>query len=103
MAANQTVEVLPFLSSALTHSVIAVVMIVGVRGLTARQIQIMELVVVGHRSKFIAADLGISQRTVENHRASIMRKTGAKSIPALVRLSINAAEAGGIGKSAFST
>ena len=90
MVANQTVEVLPFLSSALSISVVAVVTLVGVRGLTSRQMQIMELVVAGHRSKNIAADLGISQRTVENHRASIMRKTGAKSIPALVRLSINA-------------
>jgi two-component system, chemotaxis family, CheB/CheR fusion protein len=35
--------------------------------LTARQRQIMELVLAGHPSKNIAADLGISQRTVENH------------------------------------
>ncbi|WP_416173633.1 LuxR C-terminal-related transcriptional regulator [Aerococcus mictus] len=39
----------------------------------------------------IAADLGISQRTVENHRASIMRKTGSKSLPALARLALAAA------------
>lgn len=43
-------------------------------GLTTRQRQIMELVITGHPSKNIAADLGISQRTVENHRASIMKK-----------------------------
>jgi two-component system CheB/CheR fusion protein len=54
--------------------------------LTARQRQIMELVVDGHPSKNIAADLGISQRTVEKHRASIMDRTGAKSIPDLSRL-----------------
>jgi two-component system, chemotaxis family, CheB/CheR fusion protein len=41
--------------------------------LTARQRQIMDLVLAGHPSKNIAADLGISQRTVENHRASIMK------------------------------
>ena len=58
-----------------------------VAGLTARQRQIMELVVAGHPSKNIAADLGISQRTVENHRASIMKKMGAKSIPELARIS----------------
>jgi two-component system CheB/CheR fusion protein len=37
-------------------------------GLTPRQHQVMELVLAGHPSKNIAADLGISQRTVENHR-----------------------------------
>jgi two-component system CheB/CheR fusion protein len=57
-----------------------------VADLTPRQRQIMELVLAGHPSKNIAADLGISQRTVENHRASIMKKTGAKSLPALARL-----------------
>jgi len=61
-----------------------------VAGLTARQRQIMELVLAGHPSKNIAADLGISQRTVENHRASIMKKTGSKSLPALARLAVAA-------------
>ena len=60
-------------------------------GLTRRQHQIMEMVLAGHPSKNIAADLGISQRTVENHRASIMKKTGTQSIPALARLAITAA------------
>ena len=59
--------------------------------LTPRQRQIMDLVLAGHPSKNIAADLGISQRTVENHRASIMRKTGSKSLPALARLALAAA------------
>ena len=59
--------------------------------LTPRQRQIMELVLAGHPSKNIAADLGISQRTVENHRASIMTKTGSKSLPALARLALAAA------------
>jgi two-component system CheB/CheR fusion protein len=57
-----------------------------VAGLTERQRQIMELVLAGQPSKNIAADLGISQRTVENHRAEIMHKTGAHSLPALSRL-----------------
>jgi two-component system CheB/CheR fusion protein len=56
-------------------------------GLTDREYQIMKLVLAGHPSKNIAADLGISRRTVENHRASIMKKTAAKSLPELVRLS----------------
>ena len=59
--------------------------------LTSRQREIMGLVLAGHPSKNIAADIGISQRTVENHRASIMRKTGAKSLPALARLALAAA------------
>jgi two-component system, chemotaxis family, CheB/CheR fusion protein len=62
-----------------------------VAGLTSRQRQIMDLVLAGHPSKNIAADLGISQRTVENHRASIMKKTGSKSVPALARLALAAA------------
>lgn len=60
-------------------------------GLTKRQHQVMDMVLAGHPSKNIAADLQVSQRTVENHRASIMRKTGAKSIPALARLALAAA------------
>ena len=58
--------------------------------LTARQRQIMELVLAGHPSKNIAADLGISQRTVENHRAAIMKKTGSHSLSALIRLALAA-------------
>jgi two-component system CheB/CheR fusion protein len=62
-----------------------------VAGLTPRQHQIMDMVLAGHPNKNIAADLGISQRTVENHRASIMRKTGSRSLPALARLAVAAA------------
>lgn len=64
-------------------------------GLTERQRQIMELVLAGHPSKNIAADLGISQRTVENHRAQIMAKTGCTSLPALARLALAAASTDG--------
>lgn len=56
--------------------------------LTPRQREVMALILVGHPSKNIAADLCISQRTVENHRAAIMHRTGATSLPALVRLSL---------------
>jgi FixJ family two-component response regulator len=38
--------------------------------------QIMEQLLAGQPSKIIAANLGISQRTVENHRAAIMKRTG---------------------------
>ena len=60
-------------------------------GLTPRQLQVMEMVLAGQPSKNIAADLGISQRTVENHRMRIMKRTGAKSLPALARLALIAA------------
>lgn len=60
--------------------------------LTVRERQILDLVLSGHPSKNIAADLGISQRTVENHRASIMKKTGTKSLPDLVRLALAATQ-----------
>ena len=63
---------------------------VQIEGLTHRQKQIMEMVLAGHPSKNIAADLGISQRTVENHRAEIMKRTGAKSLPELARLAVAA-------------
>jgi two-component system CheB/CheR fusion protein len=62
-----------------------------VAGLTTRERQVMDLVLAGHPSKNIAADLGISQRTVENHRASIMTKMGTRSLPALARLALAAA------------
>jgi two-component system CheB/CheR fusion protein len=62
-----------------------------VAGLTPREHEIMELVLAGHPSKNIAADLGISQRTVETHRASVMKKTGSKSLPALARMALAAA------------
>ncbi|WP_026595993.1 chemotaxis protein CheB [Methyloferula stellata] len=61
-----------------------------VAALTLRQREIMDLILAGHPNKNIAADLGISQRTVENHRAAIMIKTGTKSLPALARLALAA-------------
>ena len=56
--------------------------------LTPRQHEILKLVLEGQPSKNIAAQLGISQRTVENHRARISRKTGAQSLPLMVHTAI---------------
>ena len=61
-----------------------------VAGLTPRQREIMILIMAGHPNKNIAADLGISQRTVETHRAAIMKRTGASSLPALARIAVAA-------------
>jgi FixJ family two-component response regulator len=59
-----------------------------IAALTPRQREIMHLILAGQPSKNIAADLGVSRRTVENHRAAIMHKTGSKSLPALARLAL---------------
>jgi len=58
--------------------------------LTTRQREVMAMVLAGHPSKNIAADLGISQRTVENHRAAVMHRMGVKSLPELARLVVQA-------------
>jgi len=52
--------------------------------LTAREREIMAAVVTGRSSKEIARDLGLSYRTVEIHRARVMQKMEAGSLPELV-------------------
>jgi RNA polymerase sigma factor (sigma-70 family) len=54
--------------------------------LTPREREVMELIVSGKSNKQVADHLGISPRTVEIHRAHVMKKTGADSVAALVRL-----------------
>ena len=59
--------------------------------LTPREREVMDLVIQGRPNKIIADDLGISQRTVESHRAAVMKRVGVKSLPDLVRLVMAAA------------
>jgi two-component system response regulator FixJ len=58
--------------------------------LTPRERQVLERVVSGRQSKTIAFELGLSVRTVENHRARIMGKMGAMSVSHLVRMALAA-------------
>ena len=59
------------------------------RDLTAREREVMQLVVDGNTNKSIAAILGISEKTVEIHRARVMQKTGAGSLSELVRFYVS--------------
>jgi FixJ family two-component response regulator len=52
--------------------------------LTPREQEVMERVVRGQANKVIAMDLGVSQRTVELHRARVMRKLKMRSLAELV-------------------
>ena len=54
--------------------------------LTPREREVMDKVVSGCANKVIAMDLGVSQRTVELHRARVMQKMGVRSLAELVRL-----------------
>ena len=53
--------------------------------LTPRETEVMQRVVDGQSNKVIAMDLGVSQRTVEIHRANIMQKMRTRSVAMLVR------------------
>ncbi len=57
-----------------------------IESLTAREKQVMGQVVLGKANKVIAGDLGVSQRTVEIHRARVMEKMQANSLAHLVRM-----------------
>jgi two-component system response regulator FixJ len=56
--------------------------------LSARQRQVMELAASGLSSKEIARQLEISAKTVENHRAWVMERIGARNLAELVRMAI---------------
>lgn len=61
------------------------------RSLTAREHEVLHLILRGHMNKTIATELGISDKTVEDHRARVMRKMHARSI---VQLALMGATAG---------
>ena len=54
--------------------------------LTARECEVMELVISGLLNKQIAAKLGTGEHTVKIHRSHVMQKMKADSLPALIRM-----------------
>lgn len=56
--------------------------------LSSRQREVMELAVAGLSSKEIGARLKISAKTVENHRAWVMERIGARNLAELVRIAM---------------
>jgi len=54
--------------------------------LSTREAQVLQGIVAGKANKVISAELKISLKTVEAHRASLMKKMGVKSVPELVKL-----------------
>jgi RNA polymerase sigma factor (sigma-70 family) len=61
-----------------------------IESLTPRELEVMDMVVAGNPNKVIAIDLGLSERTVEIHRARVMEKMQADSLPHLVRMVVKA-------------
>ncbi|HEX4894728.1 MAG TPA: response regulator [Solimonas sp.] len=67
-------------------------------GLTAREQEVAQRIADGEANKVVAADLGISERTVEVHRARILQKLEVRSLAQLVQvvLSLREARRGGL-------
>lgn len=61
-----------------------------VASLTSRERQVMDIVVDGRTNKAMATELGLSERTVEIHRARVMSKMGAESLADLVKMALRA-------------
>ncbi len=60
--------------------------------LTPREREVLELVIIGKPNKIMAADLDVSQRTIEIHRARVMEKMHAGSLAQLVRMTMELKE-----------
>ncbi len=60
------------------------------QGLTARQREVLQMIAEGRSTKEIAADLGLSVKTVETHRAQIMERLEIHDVAGLVRFAIRA-------------
>jgi len=77
------------LNSANTHKLKQRQLIINrIKQLTPRELEVMKKIVAGELNKTIAFDLGVSQRTIEIHRAKVMQKMRALSLAHLVRMSL---------------
>ncbi len=65
--------------------------------LTPREREVLAMVASGKANKAMAADLGLSQRTIEIHRARVMEKMGASSLAQLVRMVLDLEQSDGQG------
>ena len=63
--------------------------------LSPRELEVFHHVVDGHRNKQIAGRLGTVEKTIKVHRSSVMKKMGARSLPDLVRMAVQAETAAG--------
>ena len=68
---------------------------VRLAALTTREREALRLLVTGLSNKQVAAEMGISIKTVENHRSSIMQKSGALNVADLTRMSMLVNDAAG--------
>jgi FixJ family two-component response regulator len=55
-----------------------------IAGMSQREHEVLDGLLAGGTNKTIARDLGISPRTVEVHRAHVMERLGARSVPEAV-------------------
>jgi DNA-binding NarL/FixJ family response regulator len=60
----------------------------GLTQLTTRQVEVLTMVAEGHRTRDIAARLGLSIKTVESHRGEIMKRLRLHDVVSLVRYAI---------------
>jgi len=56
--------------------------------LTGRELDVLRLLASGQSNKQMATELGISRRTVESHRESLMKKLGIRTVAGLTRLAL---------------
>lgn len=72
------------------HASLVVAAAENLSTLTARERQVLDLLIAGHANKVIAYKLDISPRTVEVHRGRVMEKMGARNLSDLVRTALAA-------------